>query len=1585
MLPSRSLPALLALLLGIAAAAAGLVGVSPPTAADDPAPRLFVSEIDPDNVGYDNFEFFEVTNTTAAAVDLAAAGIGFHYVFADNDDRTRDVALTVPGGTVVPAGGSTVFWLQYATSTVDTSAFSEADFRAHFGASSDVPVVRVTGQAGMANGGDRGIRVVDSTDASISWSFYAAGSVSGDQDAHFRVPATGPSAEPFSTLALPTPGVIDPAQLTPGSGPVDPGPTVPEQGPPPSTDPDLVTAPLQITEVTPDTSNVGSADGFEFVEVYNATDEPIDFDDYTISYLYPLPDLTSSSTALWPATPGDPVIEPGHTLVLWVKNGQNDELTDADFNAEWGSHLTLGTDLVEMHVAGMANGSARGLQVQTNTGYVVSRAYYNLVDKDVVTSQGLQYAVDPADTTKQTLLGSDQATPGYAAPAQVPDHLMHEPADTTAPTILDTSDTSVAGTDNDVPLVFTVRDDAQVRTVRLSLTNDVEGQAPTRSLTFGSPDQYSYSIPAVDLIGKRWFEYTVTASDGTSTTTYGPIHVDLDSTPTDRLRLNVRDDQVVGGSTRIAATTTGDLADLGLSIDGAPADPLVPSLEKSPVFAFEAAATNVFFRNGVLMGEEVLAIFDDGIPTGYQTITAAVPLANITQGDPVTVSVYAGTKAGPVIDPDENNDDFSIKNLRLVLPDGRVLRPAGYEDPDRVLAMGDSAGKNDFVDAPFTLPDDAYTSLANTWDTTAAADGAHVIAAISGADEVSRTVVVDNTAPSLTTDLEDGRHYRGDFVIDATATDAGSGVGSLVAALDGEPVDLPYATSSVDLPPGEHTVTFTAADQLGNTTEQTVGFSTADEQPSADLVSPSDGAEVDGDEVELGATVADPEADPLEVSFREGYTFVPTDDAVHAFAGTTRVADSVDRSGSTALSGDDLAALSSVDGLDIEVSSDDEFPYELFTVDVPADAGADAEARIAWSGSANADAKVLLYVLDTATDAWEEVDRYVTTGGAPTDFELGAQVPLADHVEDGVDKGAGGGVVTVLVQHSEGFAGPVQSTRADPVAPYSAHGVTPRSDYDFTFGWETDTQYYNATDDYYGHQQDIHNFFLGQRENLNLQYVMHTGDIVDDASDEHQWRNADAAYQLLDDAQLPYGVLAGNHDVGHKSDDYTKYAEYFGAHRYEDNAWYGESYEDNRGHYDLISAGGLDFMIVSMGWDPGTDELAWMNDVIRAHPERKVMIDLHEYILTTGGMGPVPQRLMREVVATNPNVFAVSSGHYHDAFTRIDRFDDDGDGVAERAVYDMLFDYQGLPEGGLGYLRLMHFDNVGGQIVVRTYSPSIDDFDSDDPTLDLPNQEFSVPYAEVGLVPRTKTLATDSFHADVLTATTVGDPADSAQVTSGATATTTWTGLSAGEHGWFVRTANPFGGLDYSAVRTFTASGPADVLPASTIGGVAQVGHRVRVRPGSWPDDADLTFQWLVGNHAVAGETRATYLVRPRDARRGLRVRVTGAMAGESIGSTRSAPVRVAPGMIDGRRPQLGGRTRVGGRLVARLGHWEPDGLSFRFRWLADSHVIRGANDRRLVLRAGQRGHRISVRVIATRPGYAVERVTSRPSAPVRG
>ena len=1165
-------------------------------------------------------------------------------------------------------------------------------------------------------------------------------------------------------------------------------------------------APLQITELIPDTSNVKnaegtSADGYEYIEVYNSTTAPIDFGDYTLKYLYPLSATTNSQTTLWPAEPSNVVIKPGKTLTFWVKNAANEALTDADFNKKFGTKLTMGSDLVIIHSAGMANSGARGMEIDTNTGVPISSVLYNFPagTVDVKVDQGIHYRNDPANPTRQLLVGTAAATPGAVDPAPVPTELTPVTTDSSDPVVIDRSP-ATAEPEADIPLSLTVTDDVQVRTVTLHLKSNTDPGFTVSQLLVDRAGTFGYSIPAVDLVGKRSFEYFFIVSDGSNIVTTAPKTITVNGYNADAVRLNVATGQFVAGTTAISAAANDAAAAPSITVDGATL-PTVSSLESKPYFAFDAGGVNVFFKNGVRAGAkdggDILRIFDDGIPEGYATISVPVPLSYVTKGEDLVLRVYAGTKASPSIDLGENNDDFTIKHLRLVLPDGNTLAPTGYTDPTKVLNMGDGTdaagkptGKLDYYEAHFVIPDSSYLASSHQWDSTKAADGEHTVIATAGAGQATSIIRVDNTAPVLTSKLEEGKEYRGSFTIDGAATDAGSGMDGLTAKLDGSTVTLPYATSSITLNSGKHTVQLQAKDALGNTSEITRAFTTPKEQPNTELVSPADRAIVDSTDVELVAKPADEKKDALDVSFNTGFSLNPSSPAVSSFSGVTGDARDAARTERKLLTGAELTQMTGADGVSTTTASDTGLPYEMFDVTVPEGSGKDFTARLSWAGSANAEAKVLMYVFNQSTGSWEEVDRRVTTSGAPTSFTLGALVPAANHVRDGK--------ISVLIQHSEGFAGADRSGRSTAVTDYNA-GATPRSDYDFTLGWETDTQYYNAS--YPEIQTGIHDFFLKQRDDLNLQYVFHTGDVVDDSSVQNQWDNATKAYAKLDEAKLPYGIVAGNHDVGHKEDDYTQFSTYFGENRYKSNPWYGGSHQNNRGHYDLFSSGGIDFMVVYIGWDPGNAELAWMNDVIKKYPERKVILDMHEYILTTGGLGPLPQRIMDEVVAPNPNVMMVFCGHYHDAFTRIDQFDDNGDGIKDRNVYAMLFDYQGLPNGGNGYIRLLHFDNQGKKMTVRTYSPHLDVFDSDDPTLDMSAQEFSVNYADVGIVPTTKTIATDSFEADILTTTPI---TSFTGVASGSTVKTTWAGLAAGEHGWYVASTSPVGAVDFSAVRTFT-------------------------------------------------------------------------------------------------------------------------------------------------------------------------------------
>ncbi|MCQ6560247.1 metallophosphoesterase [Paenibacillus mendelii] len=277
--------------------------------------------------------------------------------------------------------------------------------------------------------------------------------------------------------------------------------------------------------------------------------------------------------------------------------------------------------------------------------------------------------------------------------------------------------------------------------------------------------------------------------------------------------------------------------------------------------------------------------------------------------------------------------------------------------------------------------------------------------------------------------------------------------------------------------------------------------------------------------------------------------------------------------------------------------------------------------------------------------------------------------------------------------------------------------------FDFSFVWMSDTQYYSKT--FHRYFRDNVAWIRDNRVTQKIQYVIHTGDIVDDGDQIGQWKEADRNMRVLDDARIPYGVLAGNHDAGQRS-AYGHYKRVFGTDRFKNQQTYVGSYQNNRGHYDLLSAAGHDFIIVYMSWGFGNEEIDWMNEVLKRYPNRKAMLCFHEYMLVSGERAPIGDKVYERVVLPNKNVFAVLSGHHHDAEMMIDPVDDNGDGKADRKVYQMMADYQGAIDGGLGYMRLLQFDIRNGKLHVKTYSPTHNVYNYYDPVKYPGKDEFTL-------------------------------------------------------------------------------------------------------------------------------------------------------------------------------------------------------------------------------------------------------------------
>jgi len=146
-------------------------------------------------------------------------------------------------------------------------------------------------------------------------------------------------------------------------------------------------------------------------------------------------------------------------------------------------------------------------------------------------------------------------------------------------------------------------------------------------------------------------------------------------------------------------------------------------------------------------------------------------------------------------------------------------------------SSGDFTQVNGTLAAPsFGLPADA---VEGPWIVEAQSEDLCHTFAVESPDvllpgDTSLSVVLDKTPPVITITSPTATTYDTASLVPVTATaddgPTGSGVASLTATLDGNPVAIGSSIDTFLLAPGEHTVTYTAADNVANTSTASVTF-----------------------------------------------------------------------------------------------------------------------------------------------------------------------------------------------------------------------------------------------------------------------------------------------------------------------------------------------------------------------------------------------------------------------------------------------------------------------------------------------------------------------------------------------------------------------------------------------------------------------------------------------------------------------------------------------------------------------------------------------------------------------------------------
>ncbi|MGC5172288.1 PKD domain-containing protein [Microbacterium sp. DT81.1] len=283
---------------------------------------------------------------------------------------------------------------------------------------------------------------------------------------------------------------------------------------------------------------------------------------------------------------------------------------------------------------------------------------------------------------------------------------------------------------------------------------------------------------------------------------------------------------------------------------------------------------------------------------------------------------------------------------------------------------------------------------------------------------------------------------------------------------------------------------------------------------------------------------------------------------------------------------------------------------------------------------------------------------------------------------------------------------------------------------DFTLMVLPDTQNYILTTANMPVLNSQLQWIVAERDRLSLAYVAGVGDIVDNQTSAAQWSRANNAYKILDDGGVPSAVVPGNHDFDLATGAFAGYDANFPVSRYSAASWnsptaryggyYGQSQfgpdpvdRRNMNSYSLFTAGGMDFLLLSLELNAPDDVVAWAQRVLSAHPDRRAILATHSFVNVAGAFSTQVVRtdvpgnsgaaLWQKLVYPNCQIFLVVNGHFTDGLDgEANRSDANACG---RQVQSALSDYQGRPNGGDGWLRYYTFSPARDEVTATTYSP----------------------------------------------------------------------------------------------------------------------------------------------------------------------------------------------------------------------------------------------------------------------------------------
>lgn len=235
----------------------------------------------------------------------------------------------------------------------------------------------------------------------------------------------------------------------------------------------------------------------------------------------------------------------------------------------------------------------------------------------------------------------------------------------------------------------------------------------------------------------------------------------------------------------------------------------------------------------------------------------------------------------------------------------------------------------------------------------------------------------------------------------------------------------------------------------------------------------------------------------------------------------------------------------------------------------------------------------------------------------------------------------------------------------------------------------------------------IYDWILNNQATKKIAHVFGLGDITDGNS-ANEWALAKTHILEKLTGVIPYSVVRGNHD------GISQINSIFATEAYmsQFDGFYKEN--DITNSYRYFEIADTKYLFITLDYGANDDILNWAGEIIKANPDRKVIITTHAYLFrdgttldsgdtcppTTSGGYNNGDHMWDKLISKYENIYLVMSGHDPYANVVVKQTE----GVNGNIVTQILTDHQGVDTSTpTGMVTMLYF-MADGSIEVETYS-----------------------------------------------------------------------------------------------------------------------------------------------------------------------------------------------------------------------------------------------------------------------------------------